>query len=118
MQSLAHFEHLLAHNPGLVVVKVGAAWCPPCTAVRPLVHTWFARLALESAAVQAVEVDVDASPALYAFLKRKRVVNGIPAILCYAAGNAHHVPDDLVVGAAPGEVNAFFGRCLGMLEAM
>ena len=116
VQSVAHFEHILAHNPGLVVIKVGAAWCPPCQAVRPLVHNWFARLSLESAAVQAVEVDADASPAFYAFLKRKRVVNGIPAILCYAADNAHHVPDDMVVGAAPFEVNAFFERCLRMLK--
>jgi thiol-disulfide isomerase/thioredoxin len=112
IQNLDHFQTILQRNPGVVFIKVGAAWCPPCQTIKPLVKAWFAHLP-ENA--RAIDVDVDASPEFYAFIKRKRVVNGIPAILCYMAGNTHHVPDDLVVGSSATEVNAFFKRCLGSL---
>ena len=112
VQSVAHFEAILAQNPGIVFFKIGASWCPPCRAVAPLVHGWFARI---SDRMKAVEVDVDASPEFYAFLKRKRTVKGIPAILCYRAENTSHVPDDMVMGASKFEIDAFFTRCAKLL---
>ncbi len=38
------------------------------------------------------------------------MINGIPAILAYYAGNTNYVPDDSVAGADPSGVNAFFDR--------
>ena len=40
------------------------------------------------------------------------MVNGIPAILCYEKGNVNYVPNDVVIGADPEQVGAFFKRCL------
>jgi thiol:disulfide interchange protein len=113
IQNLDHFKAILQRNPGVAFVKLGAAWCPPCQVIKPLVAAWFEHLP-ENA--WAIDVDVDASPEFYAFMKRKRVVKGIPSILCYMAGNEHHVPDDIVVGSSAAEVNAFFKRCLKALS--
>jgi hypothetical protein len=48
---------------------------------------------------------------LYSFLKSKKMVNGIPAILCYHKGNENYIPNDMVTGADPVELHKFFKRC-------
>jgi hypothetical protein len=60
--------------------------------------------------VQNAIIDVDESFELYAFLKNKKMVNGIPAILAYYKGNLHYAPDDGVIGANNTEIIAFFER--------
>jgi hypothetical protein len=44
-------------------------------------------------------------------LKSKKMVNGIPVILCYKKGNATYIPDDSITGADPNALAAFFKRC-------
>ena len=58
-----------------------------------------------------VVVDVDESFELYGFLKQKKMINGIPAILAYYTGNVTYIPDDSVVGADANQVRMFFERC-------
>jgi hypothetical protein len=53
-------------------------------------------------------VDVDDSFELYGALKSKRLVNGIPTILCYNQGNITYAPNKIVVGADENKINAFF----------
>ena len=48
---------------------------------------------------------------LYSFLKSKRIVNGIPVILCYKKGNTSYFPDDSITGSLPNELHQFFLRC-------
>jgi hypothetical protein len=45
------------------------------------------------------------------FLKSKKMVNGIPVLLCYKKGNTTFAPDDIVTGAEPQPLDAFFRRC-------
>jgi hypothetical protein len=47
----------------------------------------------------------------YSFLKSKKMVNGIPALLCYKKSNATYIPDDIVTGSDPQQLHQFFTRC-------
>jgi hypothetical protein len=57
------------------------------------------------------DIDVDESFDFYALLKNKKMVNGIPVILCYKKGNSTYIPDDMITGAEPNALHAFFKRC-------
>jgi len=102
------FFHLLQNNPGLIILKLGAQWCGPCQVIKDVVHGFFAS---SPPNVVCGDIDVDESFDFYAFLKSKKMVNGIPVILCYKKGNNTFVPDDAITGANPAELNAFFKRC-------
>lgn len=102
------FFHLLGHNPGLIILKLGATWCGPCNLIKDVVHGFFATSPAE---VICGDIDVDESFDFYAMLKSKKMVNGIPVILCYKKGNTTFIPDDSITGADPHALNAFFKRC-------
>jgi thioredoxin 1 len=109
IESVVAFQQLLINNPGVVVLKFGAEWCGPCKKIEGLVEQWFAAM---PSTVQCCKIDVDESFELYGFLKSKRRINGIPAILAYRKGNLNYIPNDMMAGADVAQVNAFFQRCL------
>jgi thiol-disulfide isomerase/thioredoxin len=102
------FFHLLKHNPGLIVIKLGAEWCGPCKQIKNVVHAFFAS---SPPAVVCADIDVDQSFDFYSFLKSKKMVNGIPVLLCYKKGNGTYIPDDAVTGSDAGQLHNFFRRC-------
>lgn len=102
------FFHLLGHNPGLIILKLGATWCGPCQQIKHIVNAFFAS---SPANVVCGDIDVDESFDFYALLKSKKMVNGIPVMLCYKKGNSTYIPDDMVTGAEPNALHAFFKRC-------
>lgn len=106
--SLKDFFHLLHNNTGLVLLKLGATWCGPCKKIKPVVDGFFAT---SPENVICGDIDVDNSVELYSFLKSKRIVNGIPVILCYKKGNTSYFPDDSITGSLPNELHQFFLRC-------
>jgi len=114
-QIIASFENrqefmgLLQVNPGLVILKMGAEWCGPCKKIRPVLEAFFATSPPE---VVCADIDVDESFDLYAYFKSKKMVNGIPVILCYKKGNHTFIPDDSVTGSDPTELDKFFKRCV------
>lgn len=116
---ITHYENRnaffdsLNNNPGLIIVKFGADWCGPCKLIEADVHQCFESM---PDTVQCAIIDVDKSFDLYAFMKTKKIVKGIPTILCYRKNNTHYVPDDVVVGSNKLEVREFFKRCLASLE--
>ena len=77
------FLKLLEFNPGLVIVKLGAEWCGPCQKIKPVLESFFAS---SPDNVICADIDVDESFDFYAYLKSKKMVNGIPVILCYKNG--------------------------------
>ena len=72
------FFHLLKHNPGLIVIKLGAEWCGPCKQIKNVVHAFFASSPPE---VVCADIDVDKCLDFYSFLQSKKMANGIPLIL-------------------------------------
>ena len=107
-QSRDHFLRLLEKNPGLVIIKMGATWCGPCHKIKPVVDAFFAS---SPDNVICCEIDVDECFDLYAFFKSKKMVNGVPVIMCYKQGNTSFIPDDSITGADPVELDKFFKRC-------
>ena len=109
------FLNLLQNNPGLVVLKLGATWCGPCHKIKPAVDGFFATSPDD---VVCCDIDVDECFDLYAYFKSKRMVNGIPAIMCWKKGNIQFIPDDSHTGADPNELDKFFRRCGLHLQAV
>jgi thiol-disulfide isomerase/thioredoxin len=102
------FFHLLKNNPGLILIKMGAEWCGPCNQIKHVVHAFFASSPQQ---VVCADIDVDQCFDFYSFLKSKKMVNGIPVLLCYKKGNTTYIPDDVVTGSDAGELHNFFRRC-------
>jgi thiol-disulfide isomerase/thioredoxin len=102
------FLKLLEVNPGLIIMKMGASWCKPCKVIAPIVDAFFLSSPKN---VICADIDVDDSIDLYAYLKSKKMVNGIPVILCYFKGNNSFSPNDSITGADPVQLDAFFKRC-------
>ena len=102
------FFHLLKHNPGLIVIKLGAEWCGPCKQIKNVVHAFFASSPPE---VVCADIDVDKCFDFYSFLKSKKMANGIPLILCYKKGNVTFIPDDSITGSDATQLHLFFKRC-------
>ncbi len=102
------FFNLLKVNPGLVIIKFGATWCGPCKKIKHVVDAFFAT---SPDNVICADVDVDESFDLYGFFKSKKMVNGIPVMLCYVKGNETFIPDDSVTGIDPTALDSFFKRC-------
>jgi len=111
--TLQDFAVKLQNNPGVFIVKLGADWCGPCKKIEVLVHSCMSQAPSN---VECAIIDVDESLEIYSFLKRNRVINGIPAILAYYAGNAKHIPDYSVIGADQNQIVAFFQRCYKQSE--
>ena len=107
--SNAQFAQALTYNKGAFIVKFGAEWCGPCKRIDPLVCEWMSKL---PETIQGAIIDIDDNIEIYSFLKSKKRVNGVPVILCFKKGNLTYIPDDIVVGADPQQINFFFQRCL------
>ena len=108
LTNIANLAELLSQNPGVIIIKFGAVWCGPCKRIEQQVYTGYS---LMPENVQCAMIDIDKEPELYSFLKKKRILSGVPGIIAYYKENQHYVPDDCVLGANPPEINSFFQRC-------
>lgn len=108
------FFELLKINPGVFIFKFGAEWCAPCKAIKRYIDD--ISLALpNNSQIFIYNVDVDECFDLYAYLKQKKMVSGIPALLAYKKGNTYFVPDASVSGTSEAELNHFFMTCLKLV---
>jgi len=109
----ATFLKNLGETPNHTVLKLTATWCGPCKLIAEYTRQASLRL---PANVDLIECDVDESFDLYASLKQKKMVNGIPVFLFYKNGNATLISDLSVTGAGTKELDAFFFRVLAMVS--
>jgi thiol:disulfide interchange protein len=93
------------------ILKLTAEWCRPCKLIKELATQQVANLSANGRPIECYEVNVDDSLDFYAFMKQKKMVNGIPVFLFYKANNTDFIPDDSVTGANPPDIITFFDRC-------
>ena len=110
IKGMQDFAKLLQDNPGLLILKFQAEWCVPCAKIKEYVDDRFEHISNTFEHVQCVVVDVDESFEVYAYLKSKKMLNGIPALLMYRQGNTQYTYDDSVSGTKTTELDAFFER--------
>ena len=84
------FFAFLKQNTGIMVFKFGADWCKPCQTIKDDVEQYFANTPDN---VLCFDLDIDESFDLYAFLKSKKMVTGVPSILAYVKGNESYASD-------------------------
>ena len=108
------FLQLLKINPGVFVFKFSAEWCKPCQMIKK--HIDDISLVLPSTnTIYIYSVDVDDCFDVYAFLKQKKMISGIPTLLAYKKGNTFFAPDASISGTNETDINNFFNTCLKML---
>ena len=64
IDSRQSFFHLLENNTGLIVLKLGAAWCGPCSLIKSEVEEFFVSSPIE---VICGDIDIDESADFYSF---------------------------------------------------
>ena len=97
----------------VLVVKFTATWCRPCQTIKQVTSDCFANL---PGNVIIAEVDVDNNMDVYMFMKNKRIVSGIPAILIWYPNTSRdisrwYIPDDSISGSSQPDIYALFKRC-------
>ena len=102
------FATLIENNPGILIFKFTADWCGPCKKIKEYSYKKSNDL---PAHITLLEVDVDECFDLYAFLKHKKMVNGIPVFLAYAKGVTDG-PVASITGANLPELETFFATCM------
>ena len=71
-------------------VKFTAEWCGPCKKIKPLVDNFLTDEVLSK--MQYLEIDIDNSIDVYAFMKSKKMLNGIPTLFVYTMDNTSFAP--------------------------
>ena len=109
IESRHMFLEMIKNNPGHIVIKLGATWCGPCKRIESNVNEFFLKCPPN---VLCGDIDIDESFDMYAFLKAKRMVDGVPSVLVYSKGNESFIPDEIHSGGDPVKFEAFASAML------
>lgn len=109
------FMETIKNNNGLFIVKFTASWCGPCKQITPFVDEQFKNT---PDIVTCANIDVDQNFDLFAFLKSKKMVKGVPIILAYKKGNTNYSPDFSVSGTDQEQLIVFFKNCVNYIKTL
>jgi thioredoxin 1 len=78
----SNFEHEVLKSPLPVLLEFGAAWCPPCRAIEPLLE----KIAEHHGnGVRVLQIDADDSASIAARYR----VRGLPTVITFVGGREH-----------------------------
>lgn len=98
------FLELVKSTNKPIFVKFSATWCRPCKVIKSFVDNQFKLIQDEAL---CLEIDIDESVDLYALLRMRKMVNGVPTILCYQEDNCSIYPDDSISGTDTSAIERF-----------
>jgi thiol-disulfide isomerase/thioredoxin len=104
-------QKVFENNNGIVILKLTAKWCGPCKNIAQITKQYYDKMPY-SVVLYEIDIDDVYGEKLYMVLKRKRIVNGIPSMLCFTVGNNDIFgPDYISIGANPVEIETLFEYC-------
>lgn len=128
MEEEIHLENredlniLLKQTPyKYILLKFTASWCRPCKVIQPFLLNCVNEKIKDLDQLNKknvflyIEVDVDVCFDLYAFLKKKKAINGIPALFLYNTDISRnqeesymYLPHAFVSGTSETEIKKVF----------
>ena len=99
------FYKELDQNNSILIVFVTGSNCVPCERAKPLVQA-----KMEGSKHKMIHLDRDRDGDIYAALRAKKQIKGVPSLLAYQAGNYTLVADLSVSGSNPSAIEEFFDQ--------
>ena len=103
------FQKILNENNGIIILKFGATWCNPCKLISPYVKSLVEKLPQN---ITVYDLDVDDNFEIFAYLKSKKMVTGIPVLLAYYRENKTFASNECIAGVNEEEIKTFFNKCV------
>ena len=110
-------QYLESTTCDTTILKFTASWCKPCKTIAPVVESLNNEYFKKTHNFEFIEIDVDCALDLYAFLKKVKMINGIPALLSYKKSlynpETFFIPYKNATGADKTLVTQFYKESLG-----
>ena len=90
-------------NESVLIVFITGTNCAPCERAKPYVHE-----KMKTLSYRMLWLDRDKDADVYAALRAKKQVKGVPSLLAYQAGNTSLIADCSISGANTNEIDVFF----------
>ena len=88
--SRADFIRMIELKRKPIFVKFTASWCGPCKRIKPTVDNFISTMGDDK--FTYLEIDIDESMDLFGFMKSKKMVAGVPALLFYDMSALTYAP--------------------------
>ena len=88
-----------------VIIKFGATWCKPCQLIKKDMEALFEQYKDDA---YLYDLDIDDSFDVYAYLRSKKQISGVPCVFLYETENTSIYPDKTIHGTNITEIRKLF----------